>query len=91
IRDGLDDYDDDFTRFELLGSIVTADMKHQAQMRLLRAAEDKEQEEHLAATEILENNEEEPGIDMEVPEDREENLLARQSEDDAAAESGRGS
>ena len=28
-RDGLDDYDDDFTSFAKLGNIVTADMKHQ--------------------------------------------------------------
>jgi len=28
-RDGLDDYDDDFTSFEKLGDIVTADMRYQ--------------------------------------------------------------
>ena len=32
IRDGLDDYDDDFTSFEKLGDIVTADMRHQMAM-----------------------------------------------------------
>ncbi|MCZ6732145.1 MAG: DUF3306 domain-containing protein, partial [Gammaproteobacteria bacterium] len=29
IRDGLDDYDDDFTVFEPLGDTITADMRHQ--------------------------------------------------------------
>ena len=31
VVDGLDDYDDDFTRFEPLGDIVTSDMRHQAE------------------------------------------------------------
>ena len=41
IRDGLDDYDDDFTRFTPLGDMVTADMKHRAEVaeRRRRAAE----------------------------------------------------
>lgn len=33
IRDGLDDYDEDFTTFEKLGDIVTADMRHHAQRK----------------------------------------------------------
>ena len=32
IRDGLDEYDEDYTYFEKLGDIVTADMKHQIEM-----------------------------------------------------------
>ena len=36
VRDGLDDYDDDYTAFEPLGDIVTADMRHQ--MELAEAA-----------------------------------------------------
>ncbi len=32
IRDGLDEYDDDFTQFEKLGNIVTSDMKHRIEM-----------------------------------------------------------
>lgn len=32
IRDGLDEYDDDFTQFEKLGDIVTSDMKHRVEM-----------------------------------------------------------
>ena len=33
IRDGLDEYDEDYTSFEKLGDIVTADMKHQAEVQ----------------------------------------------------------
>lgn len=33
VRDGLDDYDEDFTRFEPLGDIVTADTRHQRELR----------------------------------------------------------
>ena len=55
VRDGLDDYDEDFTRFEGLGDMVTSDMKHQAEVaerRRLEAAE----RERLASAES-----EEPG------------------------------
>ena len=37
IRDGLDDYDEDFTSFEALGDIVTSDMRHQAEVEADRA------------------------------------------------------
>ncbi|MBF2761421.1 MAG: DUF3306 domain-containing protein [Ectothiorhodospiraceae bacterium AqS1] len=37
VRDGLDDYDDDFTSFEALGDMVTADMKHQMEAEAERA------------------------------------------------------
>lgn len=41
VRDGLDDYDEDFTRYQSLGDTVTADMKYQAQRRA-RLAENHE-------------------------------------------------
>ena len=56
-RDGLDDYDDDFTSFEKLGDVVTADMRHQMEMaKEALAARDAEEEvlveeESLADTE----------------------------------------
>ena len=44
IRDGLDEYDEDFTTFEKLGDIVTADMRHrmeiEARQKLEREAKD---------------------------------------------------
>ena len=37
VRDGLDDYDEDFTSFEALGDVVTSDMRHQAEAEAERA------------------------------------------------------
>ena len=39
IRDGLDEYDGDYTQFEKLGGIVTADMQHQFEMEARRKAQ----------------------------------------------------
>jgi len=39
IRDGLDDYDQDFTSFTKLAGVITADMKHRLALELERAAE----------------------------------------------------
>jgi len=48
IVDGLDDYADDFTKFEPLGDIITADMRHQMELAEERAK--KALEEELAAS-----------------------------------------
>ena len=78
IRDGLDEYDEDYTSFEKLGDIVTCDMKHQIEMQELKKKEeaekqaeiDREEEEALAvvetdeASEVL-NLEETPEADEE--------------------------
>ena len=39
IRDGLDEYDEDFTSFEKLGDIVTADMRHQMEIEARKKLE----------------------------------------------------
>lgn len=44
VCDGLDDYDEDFTSFEKLGDIITADMKHQVEMEAQRIKQLAEQE-----------------------------------------------
>jgi len=44
ICDGLDDYDEDFTKFEKLGDIITSDMKHQLEMEAKRIQERAEEE-----------------------------------------------
>ena len=51
IRDGLDEYDEDYTSFEKLGDIVTCDMKHQieVQERKRREALEQEQEQEEQA------------------------------------------
>ena len=47
VRDGLDEYDDDFTTFEKLGDIVTSDMKHRIEMEKEKLREKLEAEEAL--------------------------------------------
>lgn len=58
IKDGLDDYDGEYTDFDKLGDIVTADMKHQleleSQNKLQQIAESELQEQEK----ISESNEE---------------------------------
>ncbi|MFK7965823.1 MAG: DUF3306 domain-containing protein [Burkholderiaceae bacterium] len=48
IRDGLDDYDEDFTTFEKLGDIVTADMKFHKERLETEAAKEEEERARLA-------------------------------------------
>jgi len=52
IRDGLDEYDEDYTYFEKLGDIVTCDMKHQIEMQ-----EKKLREALEADTEVADEDE----------------------------------
>ena len=39
IRDGLDEYDEDYTSFEKLGDIITSDMRHQMEVEASRKLE----------------------------------------------------
>ena len=63
IRDGLDEYDDDFTQFEKLGDIVTSDMRHQMEMEAQRRAEQllqgEEQQADDASLEAVESAQQE--------------------------------
>ena len=54
VRDGLDEYDEDFTSFEKLGDIVTCDMKHAIEME---AKEKLEQEAELLNGDDVEQEE----------------------------------
>lgn len=45
VRDGLDDYDEDYTQFRSLGETVTADMRYHAERRAARAREQDEPSE----------------------------------------------
>jgi hypothetical protein len=49
IRDGLDEYDEDYTSFEKLGDIVTCDMKHQIEVQERKQREALEREEQARA------------------------------------------
>ena len=53
IRDGLNEYDDDYTHFEKLGGIVTADMHHQVEMEARRKAEQLLQDEEQQDDDVL--------------------------------------
>lgn len=44
VRDGLDDYDDDFTSFAKLGGTITSDLRHRWEMQRQRAAAEKDQQ-----------------------------------------------
>ncbi len=77
VRDGLDEYDDDFTTFEKLGDIVTSDMKHRIEM------EEKKRREKL---EQPADDEIEDIDDMEDIEDEVESQVAEAG--DAEAETG---
>ena len=43
IRDGLDDYDDDFRNFAALGDLITSDMRHQMELEKERKRKAREQ------------------------------------------------
>ena len=55
IRDGLDEYDDDFTSFEKLGDVVTCDMKHRIEMEQQKLREALAEQEAPADDEPVED------------------------------------
>lgn len=69
LRDGLDEYDGDYTSFEKLDpSIITADMKHlmavEAEKLLAKEEADNVEEEDVALTESLEQDDEDALIEQ---------------------------
>jgi hypothetical protein len=69
IRDGLDEYDEDYTYFEKLGDIVTCDMKHHIEMKEQKEREALAREAEEIADEDLdsmESIEEEVDADLEA-------------------------
>ena len=68
VRDGLDDYDQDFTSFAKLGDVITADMKHMLEQEMRRAEErNAAAEAGEAETEGGKEAEEEAGQSVEDP------------------------
>jgi hypothetical protein len=69
IRDGLDEYDEDFTTFEKLGDIVTCDMRHQIEVEAKKKLEAEAKEiaesgaEEESATATPDGSEEDAGTD----------------------------
>ena len=90
IRDGLDDYDEDFTLFEPLGDIVTADMRHREEMlerkarEAAAAAKKTDGKEQQIAVNAESQSEQEPA----TPEPGEDRLANRDSvgSDDVASD-----
>ena len=66
VRDGLDEYDEDYTSFEKLGDIVTCDMKHQIEMEAKKKLE--AESEALLEEGALTENEDLPGTEQTEPE-----------------------
>ncbi len=56
IKDGLDDYDDDFTSFKGLGGLITCDMKHQQEMKEKRELEEQQAHEAKARANAQDNH-----------------------------------
>jgi len=70
LRDGLDEYDEDYTSFEKLGDIITADMKHQIEMQQQKLREKLAAEGETEAAEAeLEQIEDEMTEEIEDDED----------------------
>ncbi len=76
VRDGLDEYDDDFTTFEKLGDIVTSDMKHRVEMEEQKLREKLEAEQPV-------DDEIEDDDDMEDIEDEVETQVAQAGDAEA--------
>jgi hypothetical protein len=71
IRDGLDEYDEDYTFFEKLGDIVTCDMKHQIEVETLKKEAAQLEADKLAELDDVDADE---PIDANLEEDLEEDL-----------------
>ena len=70
IRDGLDEYDEDYTYFEKLGDIVTCDMKHEIEMKELKEREALEAEKEAEV--LAQETDEEVDDEMEAMESLED-------------------
>ncbi|MFQ6024081.1 MAG: DUF3306 domain-containing protein [Acidiferrobacterales bacterium] len=71
IRDGLDDYDEDYTTFEALGNTITADMRHQMEREKEEARQRLAEEEAAEPTDAqaAEPTEERERIDVAATDD----------------------
>ena len=91
IRDGLDEYDGDYTSFEKLGDIVTADMRHQMEVE---ARKKLEQETKISELEESDAQEQEEGIgelqnsekEAEAQVSEDDNLLVVEQQDESDSE-----
>ena len=75
IRDGLDEYDEDYTTFEKLGDIVTCDMKHQIEVQERKRREALEQEDQAKADAELEGLSDDVEDDVEDMDDEDDDEI----------------
>lgn len=78
IRDGLDEYDDDYTKFEKLGDVVTSDMKHRIEIEQQKLREKLEAESGQG--ELLEEGEIDERQTESIPTDEEAEFASRETE-----------
>jgi len=84
IRDGLDEYDEDYTSFEKLGDIVTCDMKHHIDMQEQKLREALADEAEIAQHDDIEEIEDDEveamaasGEEVEAESDEQPETLAQ--------------
>jgi len=82
LRDGLDDYDDDFTYFEPLGDTVTSDMKFHARRK------ERAREEELAREEMALREEDAEELEEESQEEVSEELTSEEARQLQSEENG---
>jgi len=81
IRDGLNDYDDDYTVFEPLGDTVTSDMRYHA-ARKEREREEREREEQLERERLEQEQQEQEAKPLEAEEHEADELEATEQENE---------
>ncbi len=86
VCDGMDDYADDFTQFEKLGDVITADMRHRLQREAERLSEDSVAESEAPAPAGEDTPTAEPAAGQ-TPESSEAQLAQQPPERPAATDS----
>ncbi len=80
IRDGLDEYDEDYTTFEKLGDIVTSDMKHELEMKEKKLREAQAEENAEESEDAPDDASETQAIDDDGEQDPPETISETDSE-----------
>lgn len=88
IRDGLDEYDGDYTKFEPLGDLVTSDMKFQIEMEARKKAEQAKQALVAEDEELEESTDEQEQQESdEIKAQHEEDDINLENEEESLSES----
>lgn len=79
VRDGLDDYDEEYTHFAKLGDIVTADMRHQLETEAKRLREFAENESEIQTQTTITSAVDIPGLDVQREAEQPTSLTEQQT------------